>query len=975
MSGTNKSQEQYNALAKARAARHKQPFVEQAVSEVSNAFDINPERYCLAALSEGMGETQARRFLAKCNIVPPTKYQFYQAQEKLFEKIEKISEKSMKLIRDNLPDETVFGLDCSWSAKRNASHAIVIFMDMKSHLIFDKVIVSRSDNVSDIDFYGPSNMMENAAVKSKQEYYKSLYKFIGFVHDFDINTAPCFQPDDITGQMIEYLDPGHLKTTLENIFKSHNTDNRLYQLKNNILKRFADIARNKDLSVEEKVSLWYSTQEWIVATCEKKGYLVDSPTKTKRRVTPEIASAALLVFLAETEWLIRKCGVFSTQAIESWNAIKAKLCPKHLAFQKSFRIRCLLAIEKWNDGSNWYSMLEEELLADQTKEECKKILQKDEKKLEEARKASHEAKAMKMRNYKRKIARIKNKIDPEGHQYKSDEPKTNTPEEAEEKVRKIDTTRRVGLIPQPRITNTYASNCYINSLLQLLRHTNPETNFSIGNEHPFVELMLRLNRGESLTVEEISSIRQQWSPPFSESGQEDVAEFYEYIMNTLYENRKKMCIDPDPFMQLCLASIPETQSTKDFLNSYQVEIKCYFECQTCHYKCQTIDKNFILTIPITSLSFQNNLREIFNVSLTKYCPSCANDTVFTVMKRISKHPEFLMIQFMRWSIDENQMITKDDSTIEFPSILHCDPSIGIFKDYHILGTIYHLGEQCVSGHYLVKTLFHHKGVATFDDARCYINPIEKDLTARHAYLLLYQIKEKYEERKSNDIEQHEIDVRQARVKLEQVKAYKEVKSVKKALKKEEIETKTSPKKQKCLKQKNKTEKLKKLNQKDYSSYLVQIIANNELLNTICDTEDCKNIKTLADVENCIMKICINFFQIDNKSDKTTLAFVEFMIDFIALQLNKNPISFILRPLLKAANMLLGPEPSIYCEIEGDKTEEEYRENTLCSTLKSVLGYCLEYEVCDEYDINSAFRTCLPDSQKNKLIELLIDDLI
>ena len=49
-------------------------------------------------------------------------------------------------------------------------HAIVIFMDMKSHLIFDKVIVSCDG--------------------------KCGGKIKDLVDDFDINTAPFFQPDD-----------------------------------------------------------------------------------------------------------------------------------------------------------------------------------------------------------------------------------------------------------------------------------------------------------------------------------------------------------------------------------------------------------------------------------------------------------------------------------------------------------------------------------------------------------------------------------------------------------------------------------------------------------------------------------------------------------------------------------------------------------------------------------------------------------
>ena len=101
--------------------------------------------------------------------------------------------------------------------------------------------------------------------------------------------------------------------------------------------------------------------KYIISTGKKKGYLVhtDPLGKKKRRITPEIAAAALDCFLAETEWLVRKCSLTNTQAIESFNAsCKAKLAPKHLHFQKSFRIRNHIGIVKWNHHEDWYDIIE-----------------------------------------------------------------------------------------------------------------------------------------------------------------------------------------------------------------------------------------------------------------------------------------------------------------------------------------------------------------------------------------------------------------------------------------------------------------------------------------------------------------------------------------------------------------------------------------------------------------------------------------
>lgn len=199
-----RSKKQIEQFNEAKKKRHQQ-------NEDEVLIIIDATRYCIAIITEGLGETQARRFLAKLNIVSPSRTAFYKAQQRIDPIITNYINQLLAHIRSLLKTNTIFGLDCSWSARRNAVHAIVIFLDVQTKLIFDYVIVSRNPKVSDIEFYDSSNMMEVAAVKSKCNYFKTNYKFVGFVHDFDLDTAPAFQPDEETGQLIEYLDPGHLK--------------------------------------------------------------------------------------------------------------------------------------------------------------------------------------------------------------------------------------------------------------------------------------------------------------------------------------------------------------------------------------------------------------------------------------------------------------------------------------------------------------------------------------------------------------------------------------------------------------------------------------------------------------------------------------------------------------------------------------------------------------------------------------------
>ena len=204
-----RSEKQIMQLNYARKMRHD--------TDKPSCIVVDTLRYCLAIISEGFGETQAKRFLAKINIEAPSTSSFYKSQETLYEIIDEYIKNLLDQIKENLQPNTIFGLDCSWSSRRNAAHAIVVFIDIRTKLIFDFVIISRNPNVSNFDFHSPSNLMETEAVKFKSNEYLANYKFVSFVHDFDLETALAFHPDQNCGQIIEYLDPGHLKKVLANL--------------------------------------------------------------------------------------------------------------------------------------------------------------------------------------------------------------------------------------------------------------------------------------------------------------------------------------------------------------------------------------------------------------------------------------------------------------------------------------------------------------------------------------------------------------------------------------------------------------------------------------------------------------------------------------------------------------------------------------------------------------------------------------
>lgn len=718
---------QLQKLAEARSKRWN-------TSEKSNSdghVAVNPLRYVLATLSEGLSETTSRRFLAKLNIPPPSRDEFYKYQEKLHSIVENITEETLKEVREHLPKDSIFGIDCSWSGRRNAAHAIVIFMEMRTKLIFDKVIISREEAVSDIKFNGPSNLMENAAVKAKRDFYITNYRFIGFVHDYDVDTAPILHPDSITGQLVEFLDPGHLKKTLLNIYKSHNTKHELWQLKEHITNRFLSIVRDKTTSIEEKLRLWYATPDFIIESGYKTGYLVDNTKQKERTYDPKTARSYLLIFLHETAWLIEKCGYFDTQAIESWNSsCKNKLAPKGVAYHESFKTRTLMGILKWNDPDGWFDTLNDCFVGEELCGECKEVLEKDRAKQKRERSKAQQDEFRKIRNKQRRISRLKNRISPAGHQYADDN---------KEDKRLHDPTRQVSCTLLPHIDNLFSNNCFINSVLQLLRFTTPERNMKLACSG-FVDIMYKLNQGMNINLEEIDSLRSTLPTSFSLKGQEDASEFYNWLMNDLHSKRRIIKCCSDPLIQKSLCRSPETNETKAFEEAYNFEMLEKHVCNSCSNTISEITtKEFCLQIPVVSGSFDINMyKALHEESVQIFCPHCHDIKECTVSRSMTKSTTFIMLQLLRFSYDaQSQSTTKIDKEVQIPREL--DSKL-FGKAYTLIGILYHIGSNANNGHYMVKHINHSGTIDTLDDSRCYCNPTEKNIIQKDAYMMLYQEK-------------------------------------------------------------------------------------------------------------------------------------------------------------------------------------------------------------------------------------------
>ena len=385
-----------------------------------------------------------------------------------------------------------------------------------------------------------------------------------------------------------------------------------------------------------------------------------------------------------------------------------------------------MGIIKWNDPEGWFDTLTEYIINEPLNPENQHILDQDTEKRKRERSKAQETETMKIRNKKRRLTRIRNRIDPAGHQYASDE--------KEEK--RVDPTRKVACSLLPSIDNTRASNCFINSIIQLLRFTKPEENM-ILSKNAIVSLMFELNKGRSINKESICEIRTTiLSGTFSKEGQEDAAEFYSFLMNTLYAQRTFITCE-NSFINRLLSRQVETRATHNFEEAYQIMIQETVICNQCKNIIRSsIKPEYRLSIPATSSVFETNLNNFLHNDFTARCEKCNANVNCTSIFKICKFPCYLMIQLLRFSFDrESSSIIKISHDIKLPREIK-QTILG--ENYTLIGVVYHIGETPTGGHYMSKHLNYNACIDTMDDSRCYSNPAETSFVEKNAYMVLYQ---------------------------------------------------------------------------------------------------------------------------------------------------------------------------------------------------------------------------------------------
>ena len=460
-------------------------------------------------------------------------------------------------------------------------------------------------------------------------------------------------------------------------------------------------------------------------------------------------------------------------------------------------------------------------------------------------------------------ARIKNRIDPAGHQYASD---------MKGKIKRIDLTRTVYCEPLPSIENMFGTNCFINSIVQMLRLTNIDTNMQLRDYHNIGHLMSILNNNISLSKQDILDVRSTLPEEFSSPGQKDAAEFYQWMINDIYDHRRLITIT-DPMLSSFLTHGVETTASIRFVNAYTLQMEEIITCDSCNNViARNITNECMLTVPVQFITLEMNIQTFLHGSLECQCEICNSHTSCRIEKNMLRPPEFLIIHLMRFEFDaEENQVRKLAYDVSFPDLLD-DSVLGI--SYQLIGVVYHIGLEANAGHYMYKHLSYIGCIETYDDSRCYINPSETEFQTKDAYILLYQTCDSYMANRPKQTEIQDKIQSAANIAAKRkllLRADMTVKSIKKDGDKKERKVKkekkadaekTSPNIKKELRTKNRIQTVNDdevIPQLDINK-IIKFIRNHSYICSLYTFDQMHGVKNRSDLERILEQIFFDLFK-------------------------------------------------------------------------------------------------------------------
>jgi hypothetical protein len=152
-----------------------------------------------------------------------------------------------------MENDTIIGMDGSWSQRRNAMHCVVDFIDVIRGTIVDFELLQKPSGFLFGNYFGPSNGMEVEGVRRILGRWLMVErtaneKVVGYVHDRDAKTRKLIK--DIWNKP-EFLDPNHV---MKGFDRKLGRETQLRGLKCK-LRRWFVFLLNMEGTIEEKQRL------------------------------------------------------------------------------------------------------------------------------------------------------------------------------------------------------------------------------------------------------------------------------------------------------------------------------------------------------------------------------------------------------------------------------------------------------------------------------------------------------------------------------------------------------------------------------------------------------------------------------------------------------------------------------------------------------------------------------------------------
>ena len=319
-----------------------------------NSRISNPIDFVAACISEGIGFSQGRRFLVKIGVIPPSQSACYKNQLRLEEETKVLGKESClrNVIGINSPRSISF--DGVWSHARNASHCMGTFIDQVTGKIIDYYKVQIDFNGHKGNYKGSSQGMETKILETLSE------KWIGneFIESIclDNDNRRSKKCEEYLMNVKKIVDTNHnykhFRNKLTSMIKKHPSITKFGDI---LCKYMNFLMRNSEICLLRKHELWKNIPNHLIGNhtlCDH-----DDTWNEKHNVysfTKIQEYEMNLVMQKLDKYLDKNNTNSSTKSNESFNAIRAYLCPKNRAWKNGFSPRADIAVCLFNDGHQYY---------------------------------------------------------------------------------------------------------------------------------------------------------------------------------------------------------------------------------------------------------------------------------------------------------------------------------------------------------------------------------------------------------------------------------------------------------------------------------------------------------------------------------------------------------------------------------------------------------------------------------------------